>query len=89
MQRSPRNVSGQMLDELGTAIVGGRYAVGAVIPPEPQLCEELQVSRTVVREAVKSLAAKGMLVTGPKVGDIFCHLRDRSSTGISQSGCHR
>jgi DNA-binding FadR family transcriptional regulator len=26
------------------------------------------VSRTVVREAVKSLAAKGMLVTGPKVG---------------------
>jgi DNA-binding FadR family transcriptional regulator len=32
------------------------------------LCEELGVSRTVVREAVKSLAAKGMLVTGPKVG---------------------
>jgi DNA-binding FadR family transcriptional regulator len=32
------------------------------------LCEELGVSRTVVREAVKSLVAKGMLVTGPKVG---------------------
>jgi DNA-binding FadR family transcriptional regulator len=32
------------------------------------LCDELGVSRTVVREAVKSLAAKGMLVTGPKVG---------------------
>jgi DNA-binding FadR family transcriptional regulator len=32
------------------------------------LCEELGVSRTVVREAVKSLIAKGLLVTGPKVG---------------------
>ena len=32
------------------------------------LCEELGVSRTVVREAVKSLIAKGLLRTGPKVG---------------------
>ena len=38
------------------------------IPPEPTLCEELGVSRTVVREAVKSLVAKGLLITGPKVG---------------------
>ena len=32
------------------------------------LCDELGVSRTVVREAVKSLVAKGLLRTGPKVG---------------------
>ena len=32
------------------------------------LCEELGVSRTVVREAVKSLIAKGLITTGPKVG---------------------
>jgi DNA-binding FadR family transcriptional regulator len=38
------------------------------MPPEPMLCESLGVSRTVVREAVKSLVAKGLLVTGPKVG---------------------
>jgi DNA-binding FadR family transcriptional regulator len=48
--------------------VAGKYEPGNSIPPEPTLCEELGVSRTVVREAVKSLAAKGMLVTGPKVG---------------------
>ena len=35
---------------------------------EPVLCESLGVSRTVVREAVKSLVAKGLLVTGPKLG---------------------
>ena len=56
------------LDLLGLAILSGRYAVGASLPPEPVLCEELGVSRTVVREAIKSLVAKGLLSTGPKVG---------------------
>ncbi len=65
---APKNVHGHTLDLLGEAIVGGRYAAGSVIPPEPLLGEELGVSRTVVREAVKSLIAKGLLITGPKVG---------------------
>jgi len=63
-----KNVHGHTLDHLGEAIVGGRYAPGASLPPEPLLCDELGVSRTVVREAVKSLVAKGLLVTGPKLG---------------------
>ena len=63
-----KNVHGNTLDLLGEAIVAGRYEAGAVLPSEPLLCEELGVSRTVVREAVKSLAAKGLLRTGPKVG---------------------
>ncbi len=63
-----KNVHGNTVDHLGEAIVAGRYAVGASIPPEPVLCAELGVSRTVVREAVKSLIAKGLMTTGPKVG---------------------
>ena len=63
-----KNVHGSTVDLLGEAIVAGRYAVGASLPPEPVLCNELGVSRTVIREAVKSLIAKGLLVTGPKVG---------------------
>ncbi len=63
-----RNVLGQTLDRLGEDIVAGRHAVGHSLPPEPLLCGEFGVSRTVVREAVKSLVAKGMLVTGPKLG---------------------
>jgi DNA-binding FadR family transcriptional regulator len=63
-----KNVHGNTVDHLGEAIVAGRYAVGASIPPEPVLCVELGVSRTVVREAVKSLIAKGLMTTGPKVG---------------------
>ena len=63
-----KNIHGTTVDLLGAAIVAGRYTVGALLPPEPLLCTELGVSRTVVCEAVKSLIAKGLLVTGPKVG---------------------
>jgi DNA-binding FadR family transcriptional regulator len=63
-----RNVHGNTVDHLGSAIVSGRYAAGSSVPPEPALCEELGVSRTVVREAVKSLIAKGLVTSGPKVG---------------------
>lgn len=63
-----KNVHGNTVDHLGEAIVAGRYGAGASIPPEPLLGEELGVSRTVVREAVKSLVAKGLVSTGPKVG---------------------
>ena len=63
-----KNVHGHTVEHLGEAIVAGRYAVAVALPPEPVLCQELGVSRTVVREAVKSLCAKGLLSTGPKVG---------------------
>ncbi len=63
-----KNVHGSTVDLLGEAIVAGRYGVGGAMPSEPQLCEQLGVSRTVIRESVKSLVAKGLIVTGPKVG---------------------
>ena len=63
-----KNVHGNTVDHLGEAIVRGHYPVGQSIPPEPLLCDELGVSRTVIRESVKSLVAKGLLTTGPKVG---------------------
>jgi DNA-binding FadR family transcriptional regulator len=63
-----KNMHGHILDRLGEDIVAGRYAPGGAVPPESMLCETLGVSRTVVREAIKSLVAKGLVTTGPKVG---------------------
>jgi DNA-binding FadR family transcriptional regulator len=62
------NAHGSTVDQLGQQIVAGSYASGATVPPEPLLCDAFGVSRTVVREAVKSLVAKGLVTTGPKVG---------------------
>ena len=63
-----KNVHGNTVDYLGSAIVAGRFGAAGTMPPEPMLCEELGVSRTVIRESVKSLVAKGLIQTGPKVG---------------------
>ncbi|HSV55052.1 MAG TPA: FadR/GntR family transcriptional regulator [Burkholderiaceae bacterium] len=63
-----KNVHGSTVDHLGEAIVAGRYAEGASLPAEPLLCMELGVSRTVIREAIKTLVARGLVSTGPKVG---------------------
>lgn len=67
-----KNVHGNTVDYLGGAIVAGRFGAAGAMPPEPLLCEELGVSRTVIREAVKSLVAKGLIQTGPKVGTRVC-----------------
>lgn len=57
-----------IVEELGQRIVQGRYRDLAVLPTEDQLCEELGVSRGVVREATKVLTQKGLIRTRPRVG---------------------
>ena len=63
-----KNVQGRTLELLGEAIVSGRYPPGSSVPSESTLCSEYGVSRTVVREVIKGLVAKGLVSTGPKVG---------------------
>ena len=58
------------LHQLGEEICLGEYAPGDVLPAEPTLCDRLGVSRIVVREAIKSLAAKGMLEVRRKTGTV-------------------
>lgn len=60
----------QVLEQLGRDICSGRYKPGAVLPPEGELCERFAFSRIVIREAVKSLSAKGMLDVRRKVGTV-------------------
>ena len=57
-----------IVEELGQRIVQGRYQASDVLPTEDQLCEELSVSRGVLREATKVLTQKGLIQTRPRVG---------------------
>ncbi|MCX7671255.1 MAG: GntR family transcriptional regulator, partial [Anaerolineae bacterium] len=54
--------------DLGRRIVGRQIPAGSALPTEPELQEQLGVSRTVVREAIRHLASKGLVSVGPKVG---------------------
>ena len=62
------SLHGQVVQELGSRIAGGHYAPGELLPPEEELCVQLGVSRTALREAVKVLAAKGLVEARPRVG---------------------
>ena len=64
----PKSFHAAVVDQLAACIVGGTYQAGGQLPPEAALCTSLGVSRTILREAVKTLCAKGMVVTGPRLG---------------------
>lgn len=58
----------RVVDELGQHIVDGAWEPGDPLPVEDTLAAEIGVSRGVLREAVKSLVAKGMLRVRPRTG---------------------
>jgi len=61
-------VHGSVVAAIGRSILRGVYAPGDLLPREDDLAEELGVSRTSVREAVRVLAAKGLLQARRRVG---------------------
>ena len=63
-----RNLHSRVLWQLGVAIVGGDYPQGAILPPDTELLQRFAVSRTVLREALKTLSAKGMIEARARIG---------------------
>jgi len=56
-----------LVDTVGRAIVRGEYT-GQPFPTEAELSKHHGVSRSVTREAMKMIAAKGLLAARPKLG---------------------
>ena len=73
MNRLPRSASltRRIVESLGEAIVTGHYGPEQAFPTEAELCVQLRASRSIVREAVKMLTAKGLLRPRPKRGTII------------------
>ena len=64
----PGNLTYSIVQDLGIAIVTGKYSDEAAFPVEAALCRQYGVSRSVLREAVKMLTAKGLLGARPRQG---------------------
>jgi DNA-binding FadR family transcriptional regulator len=64
-----RNLTHGLLDMIGRAIVTGEYGHRS-FPTEADLAKDYGVSRSVTREAVKMLTAKGLLSARPRQGTI-------------------
>lgn len=63
-----RTLHAQVVQHLGLSIVREDSPSGEVLPDEAALCAQLGVSRTVLREAIKVLAAKGLVEPRPRTG---------------------
>ncbi len=69
MRRVPgQNLTYSIVQDLGTAIVTGKYSAKTPFPVEADLCRQYGASRSVLREAVKMLTAKGLLGARPRQG---------------------
>ena len=80
----------QLADELRAEITSGRLQPGERLPPEPELCVKIGVSRSTVREALRLLASQHLIVTtrGVTGGSFVSHpdasqLGDGLSTGFA------
>src|SRR4029453_963855 len=60
LEREPRLYE-RLVDKILGLISSGAWKPGFRLPPERELSEGFGVSRTVVREAVKALEARGVL----------------------------
>lgn len=70
----------QVTQQLESLIESGKWPVGKKIPAEPELVEELQVSRNTLREAIKALSHAGLLKTKQGDGTYVC---SNSTLGVA------
>jgi len=72
----PTGAVKNVVNKLGARIAGNAYKSGDVIPMESDLAIEFNVSRTVIREAIKVLSGKGLLRSARRYGTRVCPFDD-------------
>ncbi|MFH0957135.1 MAG: GntR family transcriptional regulator, partial [Pseudomonadota bacterium] len=58
----------QIVDRIENRILNGELEPGDKLPPEHELAKQFGVSRTAIREAMKALSQKGLIVVQPGRG---------------------
>lgn len=60
----------QIVNDLGRKIASGAISPEEKLPHESELCADYAVSRPVLREAIRVLSAKGLVVSKPGIGAV-------------------
>ena len=62
----------QVARTLSLKIIRREYEPLSLLPNEDELCQQFDVSRTVIREAIRFLDAKGLVQVRPRIGTRVC-----------------
>jgi len=81
LKRQPL-LSTRVTEEMLEAIVSGRFKPGDRLPSEREMGDEFGVSRSVIREAVRSLHAKGVVDVSPGRG---ARISEVSSSRVTEA----
>ncbi len=73
IDQAPQTLRDIVQDRMRTAIIGGHFAPGERLVERP-LCDQLGVSRTVIRETIRYLEAEGLVEILPNRGPIVARL---------------
>jgi GntR family transcriptional regulator len=84
MIERPKSITQQVIHLIQERIETGKYAPNSQIPSEIKLSEELSVSRSTVRSAMATLAARGLVIRRhgfgtyviPRIPDLFVHIAE-------------
>ena len=83
---APKSLSSEVVDRLAEQIISGKLPVGAKLPSEQEMMRGMGVSRTVVREAVAALRARGLVVTRQGAGAFVDRAAGRQPYAIDPEG---
>lgn len=67
------------VDQLEHMIISGKLQIGEKLPPERQLAEMMQVSRSVVNGGINELEKKGFLIVKPRSGTYVADYRRKGT----------
>jgi DNA-binding FadR family transcriptional regulator len=62
------NLTFRIFDDVGMSIIARKFVRDCQLSTESELCGQYGVSRTILREAMKMLAAKGLIASRPGFG---------------------
>jgi len=72
-----RSLTQELVDSIAVRIASGHYEVGEKLPTEAEIMAQEGVSRTVVREALSRLNARGLIETRHGIGSFVRGFGDR------------
>lgn len=83
---TPKSLSAEVVDRLAEQIISGKLPIGAKLPSEQEMMRGMGVSRTVVREAVAALRARGLVITRQGAGAFVNRDASRQQYAIDPEG---
>src|ERR1700753_732740 len=83
---APKSLSSAVVERLAEQIMSGKLPLGAKLPSEQEMMKGMGVSRTVVREAVAALRARGLVVTRQGAGAFVDRDTGRQPYAIDPDG---